>query len=82
MTDSATPHQPSDVQMLPDIYDDASAMTAKPLIIGIVGCHAGMQVGNNAESLGQKTSSSVVTAIFAVIVTDAIFSVFFAQVGV
>lgn len=52
------------------------------LIIGIVGCHAGMQVGNNAESLGQKTSSSVVTAIFAVIVTDAIFSVFFAQVGV
>lgn len=52
------------------------------LIIGIVGCHAGMQVGNNAESLGQKTSSSVVTAIFAVIVTDAVFSVFFAQVGV
>jgi phospholipid/cholesterol/gamma-HCH transport system permease protein len=52
------------------------------LIIGVVGCHAGMQVGNNAESLGQKTSSSVVTAIFAVIVTDAIFSVFFAQVGV
>jgi phospholipid/cholesterol/gamma-HCH transport system permease protein len=52
------------------------------LIIGIVGCHAGMQVGSNAESLGQKTSSSVVTAIFAVIVTDAIFSIFFAQVGV
>jgi phospholipid/cholesterol/gamma-HCH transport system permease protein len=52
------------------------------LIIGIVGCHAGMQVGSNAESLGQKTSSSVVSAIFAVIVTDAIFSIFFAQVGV
>lgn len=52
------------------------------LIIGVVGCHAGMQVGSNAESLGQKTSSSVVTAIFAVIVTDAIFSIFFAQVGV
>lgn len=52
------------------------------LIIGIVGCHAGMQVGSNAESLGQKTSASVVTAIFAVIVTDAVFSIFFAQVGV
>lgn len=52
------------------------------LIIGIVGCHAGMQVGSNAESLGQQTSASVVTAIFAVIVTDAIFSIFFAQVGV
>jgi len=51
------------------------------LIIGVVGCQAGMQVGNNAESLGQKTSSAVVTAIFAVIVADAVFSVFFAQVG-
>jgi len=51
------------------------------LIIGIVGCQAGMQVGSNAESLGQKTSSAVVTAIFAVIVADAVFSVFFAQVG-
>ena len=51
------------------------------LIIGVVGCQARMQVGNNAESLGQKTSSAVVTAIFAVIVADAVFSVFFAQVG-
>ncbi|MDO9638034.1 MAG: MlaE family lipid ABC transporter permease subunit [Pseudotabrizicola sp.] len=51
------------------------------IVIGIVGCHAGMQVGNNAESLGQKTSSSVVTAIFSVIVIDALFSIFFAQVG-
>ncbi len=51
------------------------------LIIGVVGCHAGMQVGNNAESLGQKTSAAVVTAIFAVIVADAVFSIFFAKVG-
>jgi phospholipid/cholesterol/gamma-HCH transport system permease protein len=51
------------------------------VIIGVVGCHAGMQVGNNAESLGQKTSAAVVTAIFSVIVADALFSIFFAQVG-
>lgn len=51
------------------------------LIIGVVGCHAGMQVGGNAESLGRKTSASVVTAIFAVIVADAAFSIFFAQIG-
>ncbi|MGR3803363.1 ABC transporter permease [Marinibacterium profundimaris] len=50
------------------------------LIIGIVGCHAGMQVKGNAESLGRMTSNAVVTAIFAVIVADALFSVFFAQV--
>ncbi|MFD1507986.1 ABC transporter permease [Lacimonas salitolerans] len=49
------------------------------LIIGLVGCHAGMKVGSDAESLGRMTSSAVVTAIFAVIVADALFSVFFAQ---
>ncbi len=52
------------------------------LIIGVVGCHAGMQVQSNAESLGRMTSSAVVTAIFAVIVADALFSIFFAQMGV
>ena len=52
------------------------------LIIGVVGCHAGMQVKGNAESLGRMTSNAVVTAIFAVIVADALFSIFFAQVGI
>jgi phospholipid/cholesterol/gamma-HCH transport system permease protein len=52
------------------------------LIIGVVGCHAGMKVGSNAESLGRMTSSAVVAAIFAVIVADALFSVFFAQLGI
>jgi len=51
------------------------------LIIGVIGCHAGMQVGKDTESLGQMTSSAVVSAIFAVIIADAAFSVFFAQVG-
>jgi phospholipid/cholesterol/gamma-HCH transport system permease protein len=51
------------------------------LIIGVVGCHAGMQVQGNAESLGQMTSSSVVSAIFAVIIADAAFSILFAKIG-
>ncbi|MCL3881192.1 MlaE family lipid ABC transporter permease subunit [Marivita sp. GX14005] len=52
------------------------------MIIGVVGCHAGMQVQSNAESLGRQTSNAVVTAIFAVIVADAVFSIFFARVGI
>ncbi|MCB1311993.1 MAG: ABC transporter permease, partial [Sedimentitalea sp.] len=52
------------------------------LIIGIVGCHAGMQVKSNAESLGRMTSSAVVQAIFAVIVLDALFSIFFSEIGI
>jgi phospholipid/cholesterol/gamma-HCH transport system permease protein len=52
------------------------------LIIGVIGCHHGMKVGGDAESLGRQTSASVVMAIFMVIVADALFSIFFAIVGV
>lgn len=52
------------------------------MIIGVVGCYQGMQVAGNAESLGQRTSRSVVIAIFLVIVVDALFSIFFSLWGV
>ncbi|MBB5222100.1 phospholipid/cholesterol/gamma-HCH transport system permease protein [Amaricoccus macauensis] len=51
------------------------------LVIGLIGCHHGLKVEGNAESLGSLTSSSVVLAIFMVIVLDAIFAIFFATVG-
>ena len=51
------------------------------VIIGIIGCRAGMKGGNDAESLGAQTSGAVVQAIFAVIVADAMFSIFFSEVG-
>ena len=51
------------------------------VIIGVIGCHAGMRVEGNTESLGRLTSSAVVAAIFAVIAADAMFSVFYARVG-
>jgi phospholipid/cholesterol/gamma-HCH transport system permease protein len=52
------------------------------VIIGIIGCFQGMQVEGNAESLGRLTSRSVVQAIFMVIVIDAVFSIFFAVIGI
>lgn len=52
------------------------------VIIGIIGCYEGMMVEGNAESLGRLTSTSVVLSIFMVIVMDALFSIFFAVVGV
>ncbi|KPP88543.1 MAG: putative ABC transport system permease protein [Rhodobacteraceae bacterium HLUCCA08] len=51
-------------------------------IIALVGCHQGLQVKGDAESLGMHTSRAVVIAIFLVIVMDALFSVFFAVWGV
>ena len=52
------------------------------MIIGVIGCHAGMKVGKDAESLGAETSAAVVNAIFSVIVADAMFSIFFAEIGI
>jgi len=52
------------------------------LIIGLVACMEGMQVKGSAESLGAKTTDSVVKSIFLVIVIDGLFAVFFAAVGI
>lgn len=68
-----------------DVWHFGVGMIKAPffaLIIGIIGCYEGMMVGGNAESLGRLTSTSVVLSIFMVIVMDAMFSIFFAIVGV
>ncbi len=52
------------------------------LVIGVIGCRDGLRVEGTAESLGRMTSTSVVAAVFAVIVIDAVFSIFFAQLGI
>ncbi|MBT4490196.1 MAG: MlaE family lipid ABC transporter permease subunit [Rhodospirillaceae bacterium] len=51
-------------------------------LIAMVGCLEGLRVTRSAESVGQQTTRSVVTGIFLVIVFDAVFSIFFATVGV
>jgi phospholipid/cholesterol/gamma-HCH transport system permease protein len=68
-----------------DVWHFVVGMIKAPffaLIIGVIGCYEGMLVGGNAESLGRRTSTSVVLSIFMVIVMDAMFSIFFAIVGV
>jgi phospholipid/cholesterol/gamma-HCH transport system permease protein len=50
-------------------------------LIGLVGCYEGLQVSGSAESVGRRTTRSVVEAIFLVIVADAGFSILFAQMG-
>ena len=51
-------------------------------IIAMVGCYEGLQVTSSAESVGTRTTRSVVEAIFLVIVLDALFSIFFSFIGV
>lgn len=51
------------------------------VLIALIGCHFGLRVKPNTQSLGQGTTSSVVTSITAVIVVDALFAVAFNNVG-
>lgn len=51
------------------------------LIVALAGCYHGMQVKGNSEEVGLRTTMAVVSAIFAVIVLDAFFAVFFTNVG-
>lgn len=51
------------------------------LIIATVGCYQGFQVSGSAESVGQRTTVSVVQSIFLIIVLDAVFSILFSVVG-
>ncbi|MDP7152790.1 MAG: ABC transporter permease, partial [Paracoccaceae bacterium] len=51
-------------------------------LIAMIGCYEGFQVSGSAESVGRRTTRSVVEAIFLVMVVDAVFSIFFAYIGV
>jgi phospholipid/cholesterol/gamma-HCH transport system permease protein len=66
-----------------------SALTLESYLIGVgkapvfaaivasVGCYQGLQVSGSAESVGRRTTVSVVHAIIAVIIVDAVFSIIF-----
>lgn len=52
------------------------------LLIALIGCHYGLRVKPNTESLGQGTTASVVTSITMVILVDALFAVVFKDIGI
>jgi phospholipid/cholesterol/gamma-HCH transport system permease protein len=50
-------------------------------IIALAGCFQGMLVQGNSEEVGTRTTTAVVQSIFLVIVLDAVFAVFFSNIG-
>jgi len=68
-----------------DIWDAGVAFIKAPvfgLLIAMIGCFEGMKVEGSAESVGQRTTASVVEGIFIVIVVDALFSILFVKLGI
>lgn len=49
------------------------------MVVALVGCRHGLEVGSDVSSLGQRVTASVVQAIFLVIVMDAIFALWFME---
>ena len=52
------------------------------VLIALIACHFGLRIQPNTESLGAGTTDSVVSAITAVIIADAIFAILFKDVGI
>ena len=72
------------IQDVVPIYDLWVGMIKAPvfgLIVALAGCYHGMQVKGDSEQVGLRTTMAVVSAIFAVIVLDAFFAVFFTKLG-
>jgi phospholipid/cholesterol/gamma-HCH transport system permease protein len=51
------------------------------MVIALVGCLEGLQTEGTAQSVGERTTSSVVQTISLVIILDALFAIWFMQVG-
>jgi phospholipid/cholesterol/gamma-HCH transport system permease protein len=51
------------------------------VLIALVGCHFGLRVKPNTQSLGEGTTASVVASITVVILVDALVAVLFKDVG-
>jgi phospholipid/cholesterol/gamma-HCH transport system permease protein len=66
---------------LPNLVLGMSKSVVFGILIALIGCHFGLRVQPNTESLGQGTTASVVTAITVVILVDALFAVLFSSVG-
>jgi len=49
-------------------------------VIAIISCYQGMEVAGSSESLGQRTTLSVVQSLFIVIILDAFFAMFFLEI--
>jgi phospholipid/cholesterol/gamma-HCH transport system permease protein len=52
------------------------------MLIALSACHFGFRIKANSQSLGEGTTTSVVTSITVVILADAVFAILFQRVGI
>ena len=72
----------SDVVPIANLWIGLGKGVVCGIIIALISCHFGLKIKSNTESLGEGTTTSVVTAITTVIIIDAIFAIIFSNVGI
>ncbi len=60
-----------------DVFQGLLKCGAFALAIGLVSCQQGLATSGGAEGVGRRTTASVVASLFAIILLDAGFTVFF-----
>jgi phospholipid/cholesterol/gamma-HCH transport system permease protein len=64
-----------------DIFSGILKSGVFGLNIALIACQRGLATRGGAEGVGRSTTSAVVTSLFAIVVTDAIFTVIFHVFG-
>lgn len=65
-----------------DVFTGIGKSIIFGFLISTVGCFRGLQVRGGAESVGRYTTASVVTGIFLIILSDALFTFIFQTLGI
>jgi phospholipid/cholesterol/gamma-HCH transport system permease protein len=58
-----------------------SKAPAFAMVLAVIACKQGLSVGGDVGSLGSRVTTSVVQAIFMVVLMDAIFAIWFLEMG-
>ena len=69
----------ADASVMPAITSGNTAAPVMAIAIAGIGCRQGMLVEGDVLSLGERVTSAVVQAIFAIILIDAIFALIYME---
>ena len=74
-------HQTQKSLELFDVFSGTLKAAVFGLNIGLIACQRGLATRGGAEGVGRATTSAVVTALFAIVATDAVFTMLFHAFG-
>jgi len=64
-----------------DVFQGVIKASVFGLAIGLISCAQGLATTGGAEGVGRRTTASVVTSLFALILIDAVFTLTFHELG-